>query len=239
MVPSFFIGTHLRHNLLLGLILTMSTLVRETYVAGQPGETNFGCYSFWPFKLTYMGYLGGEDHHAVNAYLLAYHATITSSTADYPMGGPCTITCYCPWQTKHKCPWQLKEALTNQTEVPLTINRCPWQTTRHYGEDKIPEFQGRAEYPIHWTAAKQVNEMSLTDLLLPYGPMRHRSIPGGDYPCFVNCSLGFLSLLLLASPSSLRSLVLRIWHKPLESIWPHLSSQSSPGYIYMSNHILQ
>lgn len=78
----------------------MSTLVRETYGAGQPGETNFGCHSFWPFKLTYMGCLGGEDHHTVNAYLLAYHATITSSTADYPMGGPCTMNMLLPLTNK-------------------------------------------------------------------------------------------------------------------------------------------
>ena len=56
-----------------------------------------------------------------------------------------------------------------------------WRVTRKNG------------YPLHRTAAVQVNKMLLTNLLPPHGPMRCCSIPDGDYPCFVNGLLGFLS----------------------------------------------
>lgn len=68
---------------------------------------------------------------------------------------------------------------------------------------RVPSWNA---YPLQQNAAVQVNEMSLTDLLPLYGPIRCHWIPDGDYPHFIKCVLGFVSLLLLTSLSFPHSL---------------------------------
>lgn len=43
----------------------------------------------------------------------------------------------------------------------------PWGTIKRIKTRRVPRQNG---YPLHWTAAVQVNKMSLTTLLTPYGP---------------------------------------------------------------------
>jgi len=69
LAQSLFSSTHPRHNLLnklLGLMIIVSSAVRETYATGQSEETIFGCCSFGAFKPAKGSHLRGEDHHRVN-----------------------------------------------------------------------------------------------------------------------------------------------------------------------------
>lgn len=71
LAQNLFSNTDLKHNLLdklLGLMVTMSRVVRETQTVMHPGKTFFDHCLFWAFKLTYGGHLREEDHHAVSLY---------------------------------------------------------------------------------------------------------------------------------------------------------------------------
>ena len=118
----------------------------------------------------------------------------------------------CPWWTKHKYHWQLLLPLTTKAS-PDKANRStpdnqllPQQPKWHYEEDKNPRSSEVEWVPHHKTTTRWLNKTSLTDLLPSYGPTKHCWILGGDYPCFMNCLLGFHSL---QSPPSLHSLAVQ------------------------------
>jgi len=172
-------------------MVTVGTVVREAYAAGWPGETFLA--------VAYLGHSGWLLRAISEERTTMQSVCIPSS----PPCDNCIINCWLPDRKGmyygHAVPTttapdeQNRSSSDNQKDAMERIKT--WRVLR------------KSVYPLHQTAAMQVNKMSLSNLLSPYGPVRCCCITGGDYPCFVNRLLGLISLLSLTSPSSPCSLV--------------------------------
>jgi len=77
------------------------------------------------------------DNYMINCLLPNGRGTYYRHAVASDEQNTSTADNYCHlWWTKHKSFWQLKQALTNQTEVPLTTICCPQQPKWFYEEDK-------------------------------------------------------------------------------------------------------
>lgn len=178
---SVFSGTHLRHNLLdklLGLMVSMSTAVRETYVAGRRGETFSAVassgHSSW-FTWVILEERTTMQSMFIPSSPLCDNGVINAKWSTRQEGHvlwTCCCNYWCPQWTKQKWPWQPGAAPGNPKDTRERI--------------KTQRVLRKNVYPICWTAAMLVNETLLTDLLGPWWLLS-----------LLYRLLGFLSLLSL------------------------------------------
>jgi len=109
-------------------MVTMTTAVRETYVAGQPGETLLASFRHSMLLSGIQADLWGLSRRrgppcSQCTYLAAHQVTIALSSANYPAGGVCTMDMLLQLLT----PLTYKTEVLNNQLLPLATKRTPWR----------------------------------------------------------------------------------------------------------------